>query len=93
MAEWLFLLEFYIEIVTLSNMELQDMISDHDKQLIKRNSMIITNPKSVPNTTEIQINANYENALQIVKSNVSFAIIVLKLRKFLRICEGKNWKH
>jgi len=54
--------------VTIANIEFQDFISDHEKQ--KRDSLVITNPKSLSISAEMQINANYENALQIVKSNV-----------------------
>ena len=47
-------------------------MSDHDHN---RNSLVITNPKSVALITDLQSNANYENALQIVKANVNFLFL------------------
>lgn len=37
-----------------------------------KNSLVILNPNSISTGMEVQINANYENALQIVKANVYF---------------------
>lgn len=65
---------YFSDIVTISNIEFQDLKSDPEKNLNK-SSMIISNPKSLAGNAEIQINANYENALQIVKANVIFLFI------------------
>ena len=58
-------------------------MSDHEH----RNSLVITNPKSVALIADLQSNANYENALQIVKANVNplfLRIIFLSLVQNMR---------
>jgi len=62
---------FFIDLLTVGN-DFQDYISDTDK--LHRNNSIILNPKSLSTFAEVQVNANYENALQIVKANVVFFI-------------------
>lgn len=57
-----------LDIATIANIDYQDLMSDHEHN---RHSLIITNPKSVAHIADLQSNANYENALQIVKANVN----------------------
>ena len=69
------------------NNEFQDLIPDHEARLGHKNSSIILHPKSFYTTTaELQVNANYENALQIVKSNVlKLSNVFLNINFYIRI--------
>ena len=67
---------FVLDLLTVGN-DFQDYISDTEK--LHRNNSIILKPKSLSTSTEIQVNVNYENALQIVKANVNFFLFSFKI--------------
>lgn len=72
--------------MTIANIEIGDVIGvesdNNNKGHPNKNSLVIMNPNSISTGMEVQINANYENALQIVKANVYFFIIFIYLHIF-----------